>query len=79
MHGKKDNTSEGHVPANIKEFIFDLHQAVGYSCRLDEVQPLYETKFREFSDSTYNNSAWPDAATISSEVDGDEVFLALYR
>ncbi len=67
------------LPNQIKDFIFDLHDATRRSRRTEEVQKLYETKFKEITDKFFNQSAWPDAKLIASEANHDEPFLLLYR
>lgn len=66
------------VPTVIRDFVFDLHDAVRRSLRLEDVQRLYETKQKEITDSYFANSNWPEARVISSEANDDELFLALY-
>ena len=44
-----------------------------------EVQNLYEVKFKEVTEKYFQSSPWPEANSIASEVDGDELFLLFYR
>ena len=47
--------------------------------KLNEIQTCYEYKFSKFSEVFYNNQAWPHADLVSQLVDGDDVFLMLYK
>ena len=47
--------------------------------KLNEIQTCYEYKFSKFSEVFYNNQAWPHADLVSELVDGDDVFMMLYR
>lgn len=67
------------IPSAIKDFLFDLHDAMRRSTRMDEVQRLYETKFKEITDKYFSQAAWPDSKAIASEVGNDEGFLVFYR
>ena len=67
------------VPDAIKDFLFDLHDAVRRSTRMEEVQRLYETKLKEITDKFFSQSPWPESKVIASEVGNDEGFLVLYR
>ncbi len=67
------------LPAALRDFVFDIHDATRRACRVDEVQRLYEHRYKEVTDQYFPNSHWPDAKHIAQEVQHDEVFLALYR
>ena len=47
--------------------------------KLNEIQTCYEYKFSKFSEVFYNNQAWPHADLVSELVDGDDVFMMLYK
>jgi hypothetical protein len=49
------------------------------SRRAEDVQKLYETKFKEITDKYFNQSAWPDVKLIASEANNDEQFLLFYK
>lgn len=76
MTTKEDFTPT--VPTAIRDFVFDLHECVRRSLRLEDVQRLYETKLKEITDGYFGNSTWPEAKVIANEVNNDELFLALY-
>ena len=77
----------------LREFQFWIHRDVyvqnsqgGYEPdaslrqeKLNEIHTCYEYKFSHISDHFYKDSAWPDAELVSQLVDGDEVFVMLYK
>ena len=67
------------LPSVIKDFLFDLHDATRRSARIDEVQRLYDAKFKEITDKYFAQSPWPETKVIASEVGNDEGFLVFYR
>ena len=67
------------LPESIKDFIFDLHQASRVAQRADEVQPLYEERFKELSDKYFSQSQWPSPKEVEAEVRYDNEFLLFYR
>lgn len=67
------------LPTVIKDFLFDLHDAVRRSARVDEVQRLYDAKFKEITDKYFSQAPWPESKVIASEVGNDEGFLVFYR
>ncbi len=67
------------LPSAIKDFIFDLHDSMRRARRTEDVQKLYETRFKEITDKYFSQSAWPDAKLIASEANYDEPFLLFYR
>ena len=71
------------LPEAIKDFIFDLHQATrriaGGSKQVEDVQRLYEVRFKELSEKYFSQSPWPTAANVASECNFDEDFLLFYR
>lgn len=72
-------TESEELPQPIGDFIFDLHDATRRAQRLEEVQVLYEQKYKELSDKFYAQAAWPHPSTIISECNNDEVFLLFYK
>lgn len=76
---KIEEELETTLPKPIRDFVFDLHDSVRRSCIMEEVQQLYEVKYKEITEQFFANTAWPEAKSIASEVRGDELFLALYR
>lgn len=74
-----DKVLEFSLPNVIKDFIFDLHDAVRRSRVVEEVQRLYETRMKEITDKYFSSSSWPESKAISTDVYHDEFFLALYR
>lgn len=67
------------LPDVIKDFIFDLFQASRRTSRAEEVQALYDQKFKELSDKYFTQSPWPAPEAISRECNDDEVFLLFYK
>jgi len=67
------------LPDAIKDFIFDLNDATRRSMRVEEVEPLYDVKFKEITDKYFASSAWPEPAAIAGECNEDAVFLLFYR
>ncbi|KAJ1425462.1 RNA polymerase I-associated factor PAF67-domain-containing protein [Ochromonadaceae sp. CCMP2298] len=67
------------LPAPITDFLFDLHDAMRRGRRVEEVQILYDSKFKEITDKYFSQSPWPDSAVIAPEVNSDEGFLVFYR
>jgi len=47
--------------------------------KLNEIQTCYEYKFIKFSETHYKDSSWPHADAVLQVVEGDEVFLMLYK
>ena len=47
--------------------------------KLNEIQTCYEYKFSKFSEGFYKDESWPHADAVSQLVEGDEVFLMLYK
>lgn len=79
MSGEDDKIVDFTLPQAIRDFVFDLHDAVRRSRGIEEVQRLYETRLKEMSDKYFSQSTWPEAKAIASEVYNDEFFLLLYR
>eukprot|EP01041_Mallomonas_annulata_P000583 gene583-1130_t len=77
--GRDGRQIEFALPEPIQDFVFDLYQSSRRSLQIEEVQQIYDTRFKELSDKYFNNSAWPDAQSIAGECNHDEVFLVLYR
>lgn len=80
MSNSEENIQvEFNLPAAIKDFLFDLHDAVRRSTRMDEVQRLYDIKYKEITDKYFAQAPWPDNKAVVSEVGNDEDFLTIYR
>lgn len=67
------------VPKSILDFVSDLHNAVKYSQRLEDVSECYESRFKEITEKYFAASAWPEPRSIASECYNDEDFLLFYR
>lgn len=67
------------LPFPIRDFVFDMHDAVMRSKFADDVQSLYELKFKEITEKFFHNSRWPAAQFVKDEVGGDDFFLLFYR
>lgn len=70
---------EFNLPGPIRDFLFDLHDSVCRSRISEEVQRLYEVKYKEVTDKYFSSSAWPDIKVVAPHVYNDEFFLTLYR
>jgi translation initiation factor 3 subunit L len=70
---------EFHLPDAVRDFVFDLHEATRLSQRVEDVQRLYESTYKELTDKYFSHSSWPTAAAVASECRDDEVFLIFYR
>mmetsp|Transcript_12489 Transcript_12489/g.18870 ORF Transcript_12489/g.18870 Transcript_12489/m.18870 type:complete len:506 (+) Transcript_12489:79-1596(+) len=67
------------LPDAIKDFIFDMHDATRRSLRVEDVQTLYDSKFKEITEKYFSQGSWPSAQTVASECGDDYVFLLFYR
>lgn len=69
------------VPQEVRDFIFDLHDASRRSLMGEEVKALYDTRMQELTDQFYSSSAWPlyNDEAITSECSNDVDFLNFYR
>ena len=67
------------LPEAIKDFIFDLHQATRKSLRVDDINVLYHTKYRDLSEKYFAQSAWPTSLQVAPECYFDDDFLLLYK
>lgn len=76
---KGDEEFAPSLPFQIRDFIFDLYQAVRVARDTEEVSRLYEVKCKEVTDTYFAQSTWPDVKSFASDVKNDELFLALYR
>jgi translation initiation factor 3 subunit L len=66
------------VSQEVKDFIFDLHDASRRGLMAEEVKMLYDTKLQELTDQFYGSSSWPAKDLIVSECSGDAEFLCFY-
>eukprot|EP00274_Cyanoptyche_gloeocystis_P001322 CAMPEP_0196652576 /NCGR_PEP_ID=MMETSP1086-20130531/1918_1 /TAXON_ID=77921 /ORGANISM="Cyanoptyche gloeocystis , Strain SAG4.97" /LENGTH=541 /DNA_ID=CAMNT_0041983205 /DNA_START=13 /DNA_END=1638 /DNA_ORIENTATION=- len=71
-------TRRHYVPDVIKQFVQDFYRHIG-DRNLPEILSIYENSFNKLTEQFYNNQPWPPAESISHLVDGDPVFLMLYR
>jgi hypothetical protein len=76
---QSDEKTEFTVPSAIKDFVFDLHDAMRRSVVVEEVQKLYDVQMKEITDKFFAQSPWPEVKAIASEVNNDEGFLLFYR
>ena len=67
------------LPSQIRDFVFDLHESTRITMRSDELNQLYDVKFKELTEKFFPQSQWPDAQTVSPECNTDEKFLLFYR
>lgn len=67
------------LPEPIKDFIFDLHQATRKAFKVEDVQKLYDIKFKELSEKYFSQCPWPSLKHVASECYFDDDFLLFYR
>lgn len=67
------------LPNQIRDFVFDLHELTRITFRSDDLQQVYELKFKELTEKFFPQSQWPDARAVSPECNSDEKFLIFYR
>lgn len=67
-----------HVPEEIKRFIHYFHQHI-VEQNLYEIQSIYENGFNKLTERYFAKSPWPEPEYINTVVDGDQVFLILYK
>jgi translation initiation factor 3 subunit L len=67
------------LPNVIKDFIFDIHDAMRRSKRDEDVNVLYEVKFKEITEKYFGQSAWPNVESVAKEANYDEGFLLFYK
>jgi len=72
-------TAEFKLPTVIKDFVFDIHDAMRRSKRDEDVNVLYEVKFKEITEKYFSQSAWPDVESVAGEANDDEGFLLFYK
>ncbi|XP_068760518.1 eukaryotic translation initiation factor 3 subunit L-like [Montipora capricornis] len=65
-------------PEEIRRFIHFFHQHITEQ-KLYEIQSIYETGFNKLTERHFEKSPWPDADHVAPIVDGDPVFLILYK
>mmetsp|Transcript_359 Transcript_359/g.453 ORF Transcript_359/g.453 Transcript_359/m.453 type:complete len:577 (-) Transcript_359:338-2068(-) len=66
------------LPDVVKEFIFNLYQACRTTQIMEDIQMLYDIRFRELSEAYFKQSPWPPAHVIADSVGQDPLFLAFY-
>lgn len=76
--GGVDPQSYSPVPEEIRRFIHFFHQHVTEQ-NLYDIQFIYETNFNKLTERYFEKSAWPEPEYVASLVDGDQVFLILYK
>eukprot|EP00903_Cladosiphon_okamuranus_P012323 g11554.t2 len=67
------------LPESVKDFVFDLHDAMRRAKRVDELETLYNTTFKAVTDAYFKGSTWPEAEVIANQCSNDELFLCFYR
>jgi len=81
-----DYTEESEAQSEQQYFLNDqIKNFIGYfynhvrQRNIYDVQEIYETTWHKLTDRYFKNEPWPPADAISPLVDGDEVFLYLYK
>jgi translation initiation factor 3 subunit L len=72
------------VNQQIKDFVFDLHDASRRSHIADDLKRLYNLEFKDLSDKYCDKAPWPSAPAVSSQCIGndgqpDAYFLCVYK
>ena len=78
-NGREEKPLDYDVVDKVKNFVFDLHDAMRRSLMLEELEVLYSSTFRTVSDENYKTEPWPAAEVIARQCGNDEVFLHFYR
>ena len=82
---KMEATPEDYlVNQQIKDFVFDLHDASRRSHIADDLKRLYNLEFKDLSDKYCDKAPWPSAPAVSSQCIGndgqpDAYFLCVYK
>jgi len=75
---RQRSVSDYMVPDPIKKFIVYFHEVIsqgnGY-----EIAKLYEQTWPKLTEQYFKSSPWPEAEEIESFVQGDQLFLILYK
>ncbi|RKP12078.1 RNA polymerase I-associated factor PAF67-domain-containing protein [Piptocephalis cylindrospora] len=66
------------VPEPVRTFIIYFHRCVSEKS-LNEIQAAYDQTWPRLTEKFYSSGSWPEAELIAPLVQGDEVFLTLYR
>ena len=72
------------VNQQIKDFVFDLHDASRRSHIAEDLKRLYNLEFKDLSDKYCDKAPWPSAPAVSSQCIGndgqpDAYFLCVYK
>jgi len=72
------------INQQIKDFVFDLHDAAQRSHQADDLKRLYGAEFKDLSDKYCDKAPWPSAPAIQSQCIGadgqpDKYFLCVYK
>ncbi|KAI8377870.1 RNA polymerase I-associated factor PAF67-domain-containing protein [Radiomyces spectabilis] len=67
-----------HIPDSVKNFILHFYRNVTDN-NVFELHNVYDSSFNKLSDRYYQKQPWPEAELIAPLVNGDTVFLTLYR
>ncbi|KAG5178745.1 eukaryotic translation initiation factor 3 subunit L eukaryotic translation initiation factor eIF3 s [Tribonema minus] len=78
MDGREEKPLDFDVVSAVKDFVFDLHDAMRRSLQLEELETLYTVTFRKLSDDYYKIGPWPAADVISNQCGEDQIFLQFY-
>eukprot|EP01134_Creolimax_fragrantissima_P006716 CFRG6716T1 len=66
------------LPDVVRDFILYFHEHV-VNREVGVIQNIYENSWQKLSDRFFGDCTWPPVETISDLVDGDQVFLILYK
>jgi len=79
VQSSEENKVDFVIPAAIKDFVFDLYEAMFRSLRVEELSQLYEVKLKEITDKFFAQTPWPVGASIAVDCQNNEGFLLIYR
>merc|ERR1712179_657182 len=75
---RQRSVSDYMVPEPIKKFIIYFHEVIAQGNGF-EIAKLYEQTWPKLTEQYFKTSPWPDAEEIESFVQGDQLFLILYK
>lgn len=78
MGGSADVEETYILPKEVMDFIINFRQNL-LSQNNNDIEMVYEHRFRKLTEKYYKDSAWPTAELIAEYVDNDKLFLTLYR
>jgi len=78
MSGPSDNIPGYLLSDVVKNFIIFFHKQVTER-NLKEIQQIYDEKFNKLTEEYFMKEPWPNAEIVTSLVQGDILFMTLYK